>query len=206
MRALVIWFAALAAFAALATYAVLEMKKHENRGPRYTLEAFKRQWRINAPSPKAHFNTLHTTEDGPTAYYGDGVSLLIVMSRELVTGVRVRYDTQPDPEGAGGPRFLALVHTAINVGTHRWPQERIDHVRRAFGLNLQSKSYRYFHTTFTRKYEPPDKWEFAMDYVADRPAENTEGPSPPPVTPGRRNSEDPSPAQDPLPAQETPEP
>jgi len=173
-----IWFVVMASLIAVLGYVISEKTGSENKGPRYTLEAFKRQWTINSPNPRAHFNAFYKMEGGYTVHYGDGVSLFIVMQNDAVAGVRIRYDKRSDEGGDGGPRFLLLVNTAINVGTFRWPPERVEHVRNAFGIGLQPKTYRYFHSFFTRKRTPPDKWEFTLDYVTDKPEEYTPGPMP----------------------------
>jgi len=94
-------------------------------------------------------------------------------------GVHIRYDTSLD-KGTGGPRFLLLMHTAINVGVFRWPQERIEQVRQFFAhMSPQPKSYRYRYTSFARAQERAARWEFALDFVPHKPAENSPAPSPP---------------------------
>jgi len=173
-----IWFAVMASLIGLMTYFFLEQGGGDDRGPRYTLEAFKRQWRVHSPNPKAHFSTIHEVEGGYAVDYGDGVSLLIVMGKGTVTGVRIRYDSGPD-QGSGGPRFLLLIHTAINVGTFRWPQERINQVRQIFSQSPLPKTYRYLYTSFSRTFDQQiGRWEFALDYVPNKPEDNTEAPSP----------------------------
>jgi hypothetical protein len=173
-----IWLALMASLIGIMAYFFLEQGGGEDRGPRYTLESFKRQWSVHSPNPKAHFNTPHKVEGGYAVDYGDGVSLLILMRKDVVTGVRIRYDTGPD-QGAGGPRFLLLMHTAINVGTFRWPQERIDQVRQMFSPAPLPKSYRYLYTSFSRMYDQQTgRWEFVMDYVPNKAEENSEAPSP----------------------------
>jgi hypothetical protein len=174
MKRVCIWFAVMAALVGVMTYFFLKEGGGEDRGPRYTLESFKRQWTVHAPNPKAHFHTLNQVEGGYAFDYGEGVSLHIVMHKDTVTGVRIRYEAGSD-QGAGGPRFLLLMHTAINVGTFRWPQARIDQLRQIFGLMTPlPKTYRYLYTSFSRSYEQSRGWECAMDYVANKVEENTE--------------------------------
>jgi hypothetical protein len=169
-----IWFAVMAALLGVMTYFFLQEGGGENRGPRYTLESFKRQWTVHSPNPKAHFRTLNQVEGGYACDYGDGVSLHIAMRKDTVTGVSISYEAGPD-QGAGGPRFLLLMHTAINVGTFRWPQARIDQLRQSFSLMTPlPKNYRYLYTSFARSYDQGRGWEFAMDYVASKAEENTE--------------------------------
>jgi hypothetical protein len=168
-----IWFTVMISLIGVMTYFFLKEGGGEDRGPRYTLESFKRQWTVHAPNPKAHFQTLTQVESGYVFDYGDGVSLLIAVHKDSVTGIRVRYEPGPD-QGAGGPRFLLLMHTAINVGTFRWPQARIDQLRQSFSImSPQPKSYRYLYTSFTRSYEQIRGWEFVMDYVPSKAEENT---------------------------------
>jgi hypothetical protein len=174
-----IWLAVISLLTAVIVAFFVKTGGDEDGGPRYTLEAFKRQWSIHAPNPKAHFNTLSAVEGGYAVDYGDGVSLLIVMHKDTVIGAHIRYDAGPD-QGAGGPRFLLLMHTAVNVGVFRWPQERIDQVRQLFNnISPQPKSYRYRYTSFTRTQERADRWEFVMDFVPNKPEENSAAPSPP---------------------------
>jgi hypothetical protein len=174
-----IWLTVMTALVGIMIYFFLEAGGGDDRGPRYTLESFKRQWTVHSANPKANFNTLHQIEGGYAFDYGDGVSLRISMHKDAVTGVRIRYEAEPD-QAAGGPRFLLLIHTAINVGTFRWPQERIEQVRHSFSLMTpQPKSYRYRYTSFTRAYEQASGWEFAMNYVPNKAEENSEAPAPP---------------------------
>ena len=173
-----IWFAIMTALLGVMTYFFLKEGGGENRGPRYTLESFKRQWTVHSPNPKAHFRTLTQAEGGYAVDYGDGVSLLIVMSKDTVTGVRVRYEAGPD-QGAGGPHFLLLMQTAINVGTFRWPQDRIIQLRQIFSLmSPLPKSYRFLYTSFSRTYDQTGGWEFVMDFVPDKAEENSDPPAP----------------------------
>ena len=173
-----IWFAVMASLIGVMTYFFLKEGGGEDRGPRYTLEAFRRQWTVHTPNPKAHFHTLTQVEDGYAFDYGDGVSLHIAMHKNAVTAIRIRYEALPD-QGAGGPRFLLLMHTAINVGTFRWPQARIEQLRQLFGpMTPLPKSYRYFHTSFTRTFDAGRGWEFVMDYVPNKAEENSEAPAP----------------------------
>jgi len=173
------WLAVMACLAGVMTYFFLKEGGGEDRGPRYTLESFKRQWKIHSPNPKTHLNALHKVEGGYAAEYGDGVSLFIAIHKDTVMGARVRYEAGPD-QGAGGPRFLLLMHTAINVGTFRWPQERINQTRQLFNyMTPQPKSYRYLYTAFTRTYAQEGGWEFVLDYVPNKTEENSEAPSPP---------------------------
>lgn len=172
-----IWLAVMSALIGLMTYFFLKEGGNEDRGPRYTLESFKRQWNVNSLNSKARLATLFEAEGGYTADYGDGVSVFIAMHRDTVTGARIRYEDGPE-NAAGGPRFLLLVNTAINVGTFRWPQERINQVRQIFGfISPQSKSYRYLYTSFTRAYVQSEGWEFALEYVPNKVEENSEAPS-----------------------------
>jgi hypothetical protein len=174
-----IWFAVVASLISVMTYFFLKEGGGEDRGPRYTLESFKRQWTVHSPNPKAHFRTLHQFEDGYAFDYGDGVSLHITMHKDTGTGIRIRYDPGAD-QGEGGPRFLLLMHTAINVGTFRWPQARVEQLRQICGLMTPlPKSYRYLYTIFTRTYDQGRGWEFCMDYVPNKAKENTEAPTPP---------------------------
>jgi hypothetical protein len=173
-KSLYIWLAVMATLLGVMTHYFLKTGGDEDRGPRYTLEAFKRQWNVHSPNPKAHVGTPAKIEDGYSVDYGDGVSMLIFMRGDTVRGARIRYEIGSD-QGAGGPRFLLLIHTALNLGTFRWPQERINQVRQAFSLSLLPKSYRYLYTSFTRTHEPPDRWEFIMEFVPNRAEENSEG-------------------------------
>ena len=173
-----VWLAVISSILGLMTYFFLKEGGGEDRGPRYTLESFKRQWKVHSSNPKAHFDRLHKTEAGYVVDYGDGVTLLIVMSKGTVISARIRYELGPD-QGAGGPRFLLLMHTAINVGTFRWPQERIEQVRQIFTfMTPQTKNYRYLYTSFTRTYAQAEGWEFVLDYVPNKTEENSEAPSP----------------------------
>jgi len=174
-----IWPTVIVSLVALLAVLVVKTGDDEYKGPRYTLEAFKRQWGVHSPNPKAHFSTPAGVEGGYAVDYGDGVSLFIVMPKDTVMGVRVRYDTSQD-QGGGGPRFLLLIHTAINIGVFRWPQERIDQVRQFFShITPQLKNYRYLNTSFTLTHERADSWEFIMDFVPNKPEENSAAPSPP---------------------------
>jgi len=174
-----IWLAVIASLVAVAVVLFVKTGGDEDRGPRYTLESFKRQWNLRSPNPKGHLSAHSEVEGGYALDYGDGVSLLITMHKDTVIGARIRYDASLD-RGTGGQRFLLLMHTAINVGVFRWPQERIDQVRQFFGpISPQPKSYRYLYTAFTRTQERADRWEFAMDFVPNKPAENSAAPSPP---------------------------
>jgi len=169
----------MASLISVMTYFFLRDGGGEDRGPRYTLESFKRQWTVHSPNPKARLATLHKVEGGYAADYGDGVSLLVVMHKDAVIGARIRYEPGPD-QGAGGPGFLLLMHTAINVGTFRWPQERINQVRQIFNLMThQPKNYRYLYTSFTRTYTQAEGWEFVLSYVPNKTEENSEAPTPP---------------------------
>jgi hypothetical protein len=160
------------------TYFFLQGGGGEDRGPRYTLESFKRQWNVHSLNPKTHLGTLHKVENGYAVDYGDGVSLLIVMHKDTVISARIRYEAGPD-QGAGGPRFLSLIHTAINVGTFRWPQERIEQLRQIFTfMTPQTKNYRYLYTSFSRTYAQAEGWTFVLDYVPNKTEENSEAPSP----------------------------
>ena len=172
-----IWLAVMTALIGIMTYFFLQKGGGEDRGPRYTLESFKRQWTVHSPNSKAHLGALFKAEGGYAADYGDGVNLLILMRKDTVTGVRIRYEARPD-QGAGGPRFLLLMHTTINVGTFRWPQERIDQIRQLFNLMTpQHKNYRYLYTSFTRTYTQANGWEFILEYVPNKLEENSEVPS-----------------------------
>ena len=175
-KSVYIWLAVMASLLGIMTHVFLKEGGDEDRGPRYTLAAFKRQWNLHSANPKGHIKTAHKLEAGYAVDYGDGVSMFIFMQGDRVGKVRLRYELGTD-EGAGGPRFLLLVHTAINVGTFRWPQERINQVRQLFSLSLLPKSYRYLYTSFARTHEPPDKWEFVMDFVPNKAEENSEGPA-----------------------------
>jgi hypothetical protein len=175
-----IWFAVMASLIGVMTHFFLKEGGSEDRGPRYTLEAFKRQWTVHSPNPKAHFRALTQVEGGYAFDYGDGVSLHIAMlkDKDAVTGIRIRYEALPD-QGAGGPRFLLLMHTAINVGTFRWPQARIEQLRQSFNLMTPlPKSYRYRYTSYTRTFDQYRGWEFVMDYVPNKEEENSEAPAP----------------------------
>ncbi|MCL1986233.1 MAG: hypothetical protein FWG59_07285 [Betaproteobacteria bacterium] len=173
-----IWLAVMSSLIGIMTYFFLQEGGGEDRGPRYTLASFQRQWKVNSPNSKARLSTLQKAEDGFVADYGDGVSVLIVMHKEAVTGARIRYEAGPD-QGAGGPRFLLLVSAAINVGTFRWPHERIEQVRQIFSfMTPQTKSYRYLYTTFTRTYDQTRGWEFALDYVPNKTEEDSDTASP----------------------------
>jgi len=168
-----IWLAVISSLVAVIVVLLVKAGDHEDRGPRYTPESFKRQWSVHSPNPKAHFSTPSEVEGGYAVDYGDGVSLFIIIHKDTVIGVRIRYDAGPE-RGAGGPRFLLLMHTAINVGVFRWPQERIDQVRQFFShISPQPKSYRYLYTSFSRTHAQPDTWEFAMDFVPNKPEQNT---------------------------------
>jgi hypothetical protein len=169
------WLAVMSSLMGLTACA--ELGESVDRGPRYTVEAFKRQWNVKSPHPKARFNTLHKYGNGLIAEYGDGVTLFLTVQKETVTGARVRYVLGTD-QGAGGPLFLHLVQTAINVGTFRWPPERVEHVRRTIGLGIQPKSYRYLYTSFVCTHEQQDTWEFIMDFVVNKPEADTPGPLP----------------------------
>ena len=173
------WLAVMVCLVGVMTYFFLKEGGGEDRGPRYTLASFKRQWTVHSPNPRAHLNALHKAEGGYAADYGDGVSLLVVMHKDTVTGVRIRYEAGPE-QGAGGPRFLLLMHTAINVGTFRWPQARIEQVRQLFNfMTPQSKNYRYLYTAFTSTYGQADGWEFVLDYVPNKMEEDSVAPSTP---------------------------
>ena len=172
-KGMYIWLAVMTLLIGVMTYFFLQQGGGEDRGPRYTLESFRRQWTVHSPNPKAHFRTLTQVEGGYAFDYGDGVSLFIAMSKDTVTGVRVRYEAGAD-QGAGGPHFLLLMQTAINVGTFRWPQERIIQLRQIFNLmSPLPKSYRYLYTSFTRTYDQGRGWEFVMDYVPNKEEENS---------------------------------
>jgi hypothetical protein len=171
-----VWLAVMATLLGLMTHLFLKAGGDEDRGPRYTLAAFKRQWNVHSTNPKARIKTPHKVEDGYAVDYGDGVSMLLFMHEDTVKKVRIRYELGTD-EGSGGPRFLLLVHTAINVGTFRWPPERINQVRQIFSLSLLPKSYRYLYTTFTRTHDQPDRWDFVMDFVPNKAEENSEAPA-----------------------------
>ena len=173
-----IWLAVMASLLGVMTHFFLKAGGDEDRGPRYTLAAFQRQWNVHSPNPRAHMTTTHKAEGGYAVDYGDGVSMLILMTEDTVRGVRIRYEIGPD-QGTGGPRFLLLIHTALNVGTFRWPQERINQVRQTFSQSLLPKTYRYLYTSFTRTHEPPDRWEFIMEFVPNKAEENTEAPAAP---------------------------
>jgi len=171
-----IWLTVMAFLIGAVVVFFVMTEKAVDKGPRYTLLSFKRQWHVHSPSPKAHFDTPHKLADGHVVDYGNGVNLFIAMHKDTVTGIRIRYNIGLD-QGPGGQRFLLLMHTAINVGTFRWPQERINEVRRFFSImNPQPKNYRYLYTSFVRTHEPPDKWEFAMDFVPNMPEENSPAP------------------------------
>jgi hypothetical protein len=171
-----IWLVVVSILVGVMTYVFLKEGGGEDRGPRYTLESFKRQWQVNSPNPKARLHTLHKEENGYAVDYGDGVSLHIITHKATVTSARIRYDITSD-EGGGGQRFLLLMHTAINVGTFRWPQERIDQVRQIFSLSHQPKTYRYRYTSFSRTQEQDGKWEFVMDYVPHKAEEDSDVPT-----------------------------
>jgi hypothetical protein len=156
----------------------VKLEDKEDRGPRYTLESFKRQWNLHAPNPKSQFDAPQKVEGGYAVDYGNGVSLFIVTHKDMVTGARIRYDAGPD-QGAGGPRFLLLMHTAINVGAFRWPQERIDQVRHIFSPTPLPKSYRYRYTSFSRTYDQSGRWEFVLDYVPNKAEQDSEAPPSP---------------------------
>ena len=178
-KGIFIWFAVMLSLIGVMIYVFLKEGGGEDRGPRYTLESFKRQWLVHSSNPKAHFTTLREVEGGYAFDYGDGVSLHILMRNDTVTGARIRYEGEPN-QGAGGPRFLLLMHTAINVGTFRWPQARIDQVRHTFSfMTPQPKTYRYLYTSFARTYEQAGVWEFILDYVPSKTEENSEAPAPP---------------------------
>ena len=165
--------AVIVSLVALMVVLIVKTGGDEDRGPRYTLEAFKRHWTVHSPNPKSHFSTPSEVEGGYAVDYGDGVSLFIIMHKDTVMGVRIRYDTSQD-RGMGGPRFLLLMQTAINVGVFRWPQERIEQVRHVFAhISPQPKTYRYHYTSFTRTHERADRWEFAMEFVPNKPEEDT---------------------------------
>ena len=174
-----LWLAVVTCCLGIMVYFFIKEGGTEDRGPRYTPAAFKRRWNVNSLNPKAHLGNLYEIEGGYAADYGDGVKVLIVMRKDEVAGVRIRYEAGAD-QGAGGPRFLLLVSTAINVGTFRWPHERIDQVRRVFGfITPQTKTYRYLYTSFTRAYDQTDGWEFALDFVPNKAEKNSEAPAPP---------------------------
>jgi len=172
------WLAVMALCIGIMTYMFLQEGGSEDRGPRYTLESFKRQWNVRSLTPKAHFGKLHKVEGGYVADYGDGVTVLITLYKDTVTGARIRYEAGPEQE-AGGPRFVMLVSSALNVGTFRWPQERIDQVRQIFGfISRQPKAYRYLYTAFSRSYAQDAGWEFALDFVPNKAEEDSDAPVP----------------------------
>lgn len=163
-RAALIWLFVMACLISVMAYLFLR-EGGSDIGPRYTLESFKRQWNVNSFNPKGGLAAGQETPDGWFADYGDGVTLLILMRGDVVTGVRIRYEGRPE-QGAGGPRFLLLMQTAINVGTFRWPQERIDEVRQGFShMSPMPKDYRHMYSAFSRSYTPGPGWEFTLDFV-----------------------------------------
>ena len=91
MKGLVyIQFAVMASFIGVLIAFCVKHEGNEDRGPRYTLASFKRQWNVHSPNPKAQFSTSNKVEGGYAVDYGDGVSLFIVMHKDEVTGVRIR--------------------------------------------------------------------------------------------------------------------
>ena len=177
-KGMYIWLVVMTVLIGVMIHFFLKEGGGDDRGPRYTLASFKRQWTVNSPNPKAHFGALNQVKDGYVADYGDGVSLRIVTYKNTVKGARVCYAAEPD-QAAGGPRFLLLMHTAINVGAFRWPQERIEQARQIFSLMTpQPKTYRYRYTSFTRTYDQARGWEFALDYVPNKAEENSDATAP----------------------------
>jgi len=175
-KSLYCWLAVMVCLVGSMTYFFLREGGGEDKGPRYTLESFKRQWNVHSPNPKAHLKVLTKAEEGYAADFGEGVSLHITMVKDVVIGARIRYTPGPDL-GSGGPLFQLLMYTAINVGTFRWPKERIDQARQLFSLMTpQTKSYRYLYTCFTRSYEQASGWDFVLSYVPHKEEENSEAP------------------------------
>lgn len=171
-RAALIWFGVMTCVVGVMAYVFLK-EGGSDIGPRYTLEAFKRTWSINVPNPKAGLVQGRETNKGWLVEYGDGLTLLMPMTEGTVTGVHIRYEAGPD-QGAGGPRFLLLMNTAINVGTFRWPQARIDQVRHTFNhMSPLPKSYRYLYSSFKRTFTQGEGWEFMLDFVPNLADENT---------------------------------
>jgi hypothetical protein len=142
-------------------------------GPRYTPEAFKRQWNINAPNPALRLDRMEKGDDGYFADFGDGLNLVLHMRDDVVTGVRVRYEAGP-AQGAGGPRFLQLMRTALTVGMFRWPQERVEQAHRLFSFMTPArKTYRYRHSSFACAFTQGEGWDFSLDFVPNDERENT---------------------------------
>ena len=173
----IIWFVVICCIGTTIAF-IIKTGEEEDIGVRYSMVAFQRQWNRYSPAPKAN---LPSQNESGSFEYGNGVSLRITAhkDRDVVTSARVRYDTRLD-KGVGGQDFLLLVQTAINVGTFRWPQERINHVRQFFNfMSPQPRTYRYLHTSFTRMKDPSGMWEFAMNFVPNKPEEDSAAPAPP---------------------------
>ena len=164
-RAVFIWFAVMLCLIGTMSYFFIRSGGGENHGPRYTIEAFKRQWNVNAFNPKAQINQFIKTDTGYRVEYEDGLSLQLVLNKDIISSLHVRYEARPGQD-ASGQRFLHLMHTAINLGTFRWEPERITQVRQAFmHMTPAPKAYRYFFSLFTRKYEAENGWTFSLEFV-----------------------------------------
>ena len=135
-------------------------------GPRFTWAAFQRFWDKGA-SPLVHLKSPEKVTGGYLIDYGHTTTLRILVEDERVTGVSVRFVGGRNND-AGGPQFLRLMQQAINVGTYRWPEDKIQEVRDYYAvMSPDPREFRYQSSLFYRQYVEGQGWEFRFDYVPD---------------------------------------
>lgn len=133
-------------------------------GPRFSWSSFQRFWEKQA-TPLVYLKDAEPVQDGYLVTYGHGVTLRVLVRDQVVTGVQIRF-LGGKANDAGGPQFKRLIYQTITVGSYRWPDDKIEEVRRRFAiLSPQEKTYHYQMTRFYYSYSETGGWLFGFDYV-----------------------------------------
>ena len=153
-------------FLALSLALPLKAEASGPTGPRFSWSSFQRFWEKQA-SPLVYLTKAEPVAGGYLVDYGFSTTMRIPVQDRQVQGVEIRFLGGAGND-AGGPQFKRLVHQAINIGTYKWPEDKIDEVRRLFAvMSPQAKEYRYQMTYFRYNYAPDTGWSFSFHYVPD---------------------------------------
>ena len=136
----------------------------EEAGPRYTWEPLRKFWNVNC-LPGFEIKNFSRTEQGYLVLYPSAISLEVIEKDRIVSEVRAIYNQALDKSG-GGRRFLQLMESLITLGTCRWPEERVEQVRRTFAnMPRAGAQYSWNTSRFVLYNSPAGGWIFTLYFL-----------------------------------------
>lgn len=136
---------------------------NETAGPRYTWVAFSSFWNKQAEK-SIKIKKIRDTSDGYFVEFGPSNSMHVYQKSRIITHACVNY--AGNDNNAGGLIFTKLKNKMINIGTFRWPINKISEVAQTFDIiSKTEKYYSYMTSSFKLTHSDAAGWTFCLNFA-----------------------------------------